>query len=89
MLASCVRVTLLGDRQQGMHHMQHMLDATCVSCLPVCRSLCSFTHPMANGATFNNLNSLKRRLLEQHKLHFCDLCIKGRKVCVASSRGCV
>lgn len=44
------------------------------------RSLCSFTHPLVNGATFNNLNSLKRRLLEQHKLHFCDLCIKGRKV---------
>jgi hypothetical protein len=33
-----------------------------------------------NGAAFNNLNALKRKLLEQHKLHFCDLCIKGRKV---------
>jgi hypothetical protein len=44
------------------------------------RSLCSFTHPLVNGATFNNLNALKRKLLEQHKLHFCDLCIKGRKV---------
>jgi hypothetical protein len=33
-----------------------------------------------NNATFNNLNALKRKLLEQHKLHFCDLCIKGRKV---------
>jgi hypothetical protein len=33
-----------------------------------------------NGATFSSLGALKRRLLEQHKLHFCDLCIKGRKV---------
>lgn len=44
------------------------------------RSLCSFTHPLVNGATFSSLAALKRRLLEQHKLHFCDLCIKGRKV---------
>lgn len=46
----------------------------------VYRALCSFTHPLVNNQTFNNLNSLKRKLLEQHKLHFCDLCIKGRKV---------
>jgi hypothetical protein len=44
------------------------------------RGLCSFTHPLVNGASFNTLAALKRRLLESHKLHFCDLCVKGRKV---------
>jgi hypothetical protein len=44
------------------------------------KGLCSYTHPMLPGALFGNLNSLKRKLQEQHKLHFCDLCIKGRKV---------
>jgi hypothetical protein len=44
------------------------------------KGLCSYTHPMLPGALFGTLNSLKRKLQEQHKLHFCDLCIKGRKV---------
>jgi hypothetical protein len=46
----------------------------------VIKGLCSYTHPMLPGAMFGNLGSLKRKLQEQHKLHFCDLCIKGRKV---------
>jgi hypothetical protein len=49
------------------------------------KSLCSYTHPIVPGAMFGNLNSLKRKLQEQHKLHFCDLCIKGRKVRLLSS----
>uniref|UniRef100_A0A383VLU4 RING-type E3 ubiquitin transferase n=1 Tax=Tetradesmus obliquus TaxID=3088 RepID=A0A383VLU4_TETOB len=47
------------------------------------KSLCSYTHPMLPGAVFGNLNSLKRKLTEAHKLHFCDLCIKGRKVFIS------
>lgn len=67
--------------QDVVSHIWHvsmccMLRARCAAR----RSLCSFTHPLVNNATFNNLNALKRKLLEQHKLHFCDLCIKGRKV---------
>jgi hypothetical protein len=49
------------------------------------KGLCSYTHPMLPGAMFGNLGSLKRKLQEQHKLHFCDLCIKGRKVRLFSS----
>jgi hypothetical protein len=53
--------------------------------LPRRRSLCSYTHPSlaAAGAAapaFNALDPLKRRVQEQVKLHFCDLCLKGRKV---------
>ncbi|KIZ00810.1 LIM domain and RING finger protein, partial [Monoraphidium neglectum] len=49
------------------------------------KSLCSYTHPSlaAAGAAapaFNALDPLKRRVQEQVKLHFCDLCLKGRKV---------
>ncbi|WIA10933.1 hypothetical protein OEZ85_011098 [Tetradesmus obliquus] len=47
------------------------------------KSLCSYTHPMLPGAVCGNLNSLKRKLTEAHKLHFCDLCIKGRKVFIS------
>ncbi|KAF6252767.1 hypothetical protein COO60DRAFT_1274132 [Scenedesmus sp. NREL 46B-D3] len=47
------------------------------------KGLCSYTHPMLPGAMFGNLNSLKRKLQEQHKLHYCDLCIKGRKVFIS------
>jgi len=40
------------------------------------------------GITFGTLVALKRKLQEQLKLHFCDLCIKGRKVsCALLSAG--
>jgi E3 ubiquitin-protein ligase ZNF598 len=48
------------------------------------RSMCSFTHPRVwqdgQGKTFNSLRVLKAHLQQQHKLHFCDICLEGRKV---------
>jgi hypothetical protein len=49
------------------------------------RGLCSYTHPSldkGSGAlpAFASLDALKRRVTEQTKLHFCDLCLTGRKV---------
>lgn len=35
---------------------------------------------MVQNATYGSLGGLKRRMMEQHGLQFCDLCIKGRKV---------
>lgn len=48
------------------------------------KALCSYTHPMLPNTMFGSLNALKRKLQDEHKLHFCDLCIKGRKVCSTS-----
>eukprot|EP00879_Flechtneria_rotunda_P019552 GHRR01020539.1.p1 GENE.GHRR01020539.1~~GHRR01020539.1.p1 ORF type:complete len:855 (+),score=361.96 GHRR01020539.1:259-2823(+) len=48
-----------------------------------CRNLCSYTHPVVGAAMFGSLNALKRKVQEQHKLYFCDLCIKGRKVFIS------
>jgi hypothetical protein len=51
---------------------------------PPPRSLCSYTHPSLarSGAapSFASLDQLKRRVVDQVKLHFCDLCLTGRKV---------
>eukprot|EP00878_Enallax_costatus_P026351 GHUV01028280.1.p1 GENE.GHUV01028280.1~~GHUV01028280.1.p1 ORF type:complete len:820 (+),score=339.54 GHUV01028280.1:679-3138(+) len=38
---------------------------------------------MIPNATFGSLGGLKRRMMEQHRLQFCDLCIKGRKVFIS------
>ncbi|KAF8068299.1 GLG1 [Scenedesmus sp. PABB004] len=47
------------------------------------KALCSYTHPMLPGATFGSMAALKRKLGDAHKLHFCDLCVKGRKVFIS------
>ena len=55
------------------------------------RSLCSYTHPAlapegsdASAATalprFPNLKELRRHLSERLQLHFCPVCLEGRKV---------
>ncbi|GBF91964.1 hypothetical protein Rsub_04688 [Raphidocelis subcapitata] len=51
------------------------------------KSLCSYTHPslVESGAapSFPSLGQLKRRVVDQVKLHFCDLCLTGRKVFIS------
>jgi len=54
------------------------------------RSLCSYTHPAlapeGSDATaaalprFPNLKELRRHLSERLQLHFCPVCLEGRKV---------
>ncbi|KAI8465214.1 MAG: hypothetical protein J3K34DRAFT_525573 [Monoraphidium minutum] len=52
------------------------------------KALCSYTHPSLappGGAppSFGSLDALKRRVQDNVKLHFCDLCLKGRKVFIS------
>lgn len=64
------------------------------------KSLCSYTHPSLTGPdagggggggaaprAAGSLEQLKRQVAERVKLHFCDLCLTGRKVCGAAQRG--
>ena len=51
-----------------------------------CRELCSFWHPAADGddtgskaRRFSSLKELRRQL-EGQGLHFCNVCLEGRKV---------
>ncbi len=48
------------------------------------RELCSFSHPAAvqEGATARSFKNLKelRKALEVQGLHFCSVCLEGRKV---------
>lgn len=43
--------------------------------------------PGGDAPAFNNLDALKRAVVSQAKVHFCDICLKGRKVFISEQVG--
>ena len=63
----------------NVHVGQQTDDIACMS-----RSLCTYTHPeLEAGDTrrpCRSLKELKQLLAASRQLHFCDICLDGRKV---------
>jgi hypothetical protein len=47
------------------------------------QSLCSLTHPMADGKVFSSLKGLQAHVQKLHNRLFCNVCLEGRKVFIS------
>lgn len=47
------------------------------------QSLCSLTHPLADGKVFSSLKGLQAHIQKLHHRMFCSVCLEGRKVFIS------
>ena len=78
-LAGASGIVLTGCNSRHAAPLRLLTATACMS-----RSLCTYTHPeLEDGDTrrpCRSLRELKQLLAASRQLHFCDICLDGRKV---------